>query len=66
MKKRPNPWLVFFSLGAQIAVVMYVAVSIGQSLDKKTGTLKPWWTMGACIIGLVAIIRLIVNQTRKF
>lgn len=66
MKKQPNPWRIFFSLGFQIAIVMYAAVYIGQSLDKQTETTKPWWTMGLCIVGLAAMIRLIVNQTRKF
>jgi hypothetical protein len=52
MKKRPNAWLVFSSLAIQIGVLMYAAVALGQYLDQKNATAKPWWTLGCCVFGL--------------
>ncbi|MGB1971397.1 MAG: AtpZ/AtpI family protein [Flavobacteriaceae bacterium] len=65
MRRRPNSWLLFFSLAFQIGAVMYAAVQFGQYLDLKTKTTKPWWTLGLCVFGLVAIIKLIYNQTKS-
>ncbi|MDB2702390.1 AtpZ/AtpI family protein [Flavobacteriaceae bacterium] len=65
MKKRPNAWLVFSSLAIQIGVLMYAAVALGQYLDQKNATAKPWWTLGCCVFGLVIIIRRIIQQTKK-
>ena len=65
VKKQPRAWLVFFSLGIQIGVLMYAAVKLGSHLDQKTQTDKPWWTLGLCVFALLSILKLIFNQTRK-
>jgi len=65
MKKRPSAWLVFSSLAIQIGVLMYAAVALGQYLDQKNATVKPWWTLGCCVFALLIIIRRIIQQTKK-
>jgi RsiW-degrading membrane proteinase PrsW (M82 family) len=65
MKKQPNAWLIFSSLAIQIGVLMYAAVSLGQFLDQKNATSKPWWTLGCCLFGIIVIIQRIIQQTKK-
>ncbi|MDG1053157.1 MAG: AtpZ/AtpI family protein [Flavobacteriaceae bacterium] len=65
MKKRPNSWLVFFSLAVQIGLTMFLAVKAGNYFDTKYSTSKPFFTLGMCLFALLAVIRLIVHQTKK-
>jgi len=65
VKKRPNAWLVFFSLAIQIGLTMFLAVKVGDYLDTKYVTSKPWFTLGLCLFALIAVLRLIVHQTKK-
>ena len=65
MKKQPNVWLVFFSLAIQIGLTMLLAVKVGDYLDTKYATSKPWYTLGLCLFALIAVLCLIVNQTKK-
>jgi F0F1-type ATP synthase assembly protein I len=65
VKKRPNAWLAFFSLAIQIGLMMFLAVKAGEYLDTKYATSKPLFTLGLCLFALIAVIRLIVHQTKK-
>jgi uncharacterized membrane protein len=65
VKKQPNAWLVFFSLAIQIGLTMFLAVKAGDYLDTKYVTSKPWFTLGLCLFSLIAVLRLIVHQTKK-
>jgi uncharacterized membrane protein len=65
MKKQPNSWLVFFSLAIQIGLTMFLAVKAGEYLDTKYTTSKPWFTLGLCLFALLAVLRLIVHQTKN-
>jgi len=66
VKKRPNTWLVFFSLAIQIGLTMFLAVKAGDYFDTKFATSKPWFTLALCLFALIAVLRLIVHQTKKF
>ena len=65
MKKQPKSWLVFFSLGFQIGIVMYAAIMLGRFLDIKFDTSTPWFTLALCVFAMIAILKLIITQTRK-
>ena len=65
MSKRPNSWLLFSSLAFQIAIVMYFAVFFGQQLDEQQNNEKPYFTLTFSLFGLVAILVLIIKQTKR-
>ncbi|MGB1449257.1 MAG: hypothetical protein ACPG8F_05380 [Flavobacteriaceae bacterium] len=44
---------------------MYFAIQLGSYFDAKITSEKPWATMVMAIIAMVAILRLIINQTKK-
>ena len=64
MKKQPNRWLIFSSLAFQIGAIMYGAVWIGQYLDTFYENQKSLFTLLLTVFGLVAIIYLIIKQTK--
>ncbi len=65
MKKRSNRWLLFSSLVFQMAGLMYLAVFFGQKLDTAQGNAKPYFTLVFSVFGLIAILFLIVKQTKR-
>ena len=44
---------------------MFFAAKAGNYLDTKYTTSKPWFTLGLCVFGLLAVLRLIIHQTKK-
>jgi len=44
---------------------MYLAVKGGNQLDDQFNNSKPWITLGLSVLGMIAIIKLIINQTRR-
>lgn len=64
-KNQPNSWLFFTGLGLQIGVTVYVMAYLGDILDKKYQTPKPYFAFGLVIIGLVASIYSAVKQLNK-
>ena len=64
MKKQPNRWLIFSSLAFQIGAIIYGAVWIGQYLDTFYENQKSLFTLLLTVFGLVAIIYLIIKQTK--
>ena len=64
MKKQPNRWLTFSSLSFQIGAVVYGSIWLGQYLDTFFGNQQSLFTLSLTVFGLVAIIYLIIKQTK--
>lgn len=64
MKKQPNRWLTFSSLALQIGAIMYGAIWLGKYLDTFYGNQQSLFTLALSVFGLVAIIYLIIKQTK--
>jgi hypothetical protein len=64
VKKQPNRWLTFSSLAFQIGAIMYGAIRLGKYLDTFYGNQQSLFTLALSVFGLVAIIYLIVKQTK--
>ena len=64
MKKQPNRWLTFSSLAFQIGAVVYGSIWLGQYLDAFFGNQQSLFTLSLTVFGLVAIIYLIIKQTK--
>ena len=64
MKKQPNRWLTFSSLAFQIGAVVYGSICLGQYLDTFFGNQQRLFTLSLTVFGLVAIIYLIIKQTK--
>ena len=65
MKKQPNKWLVFSSLFFQIAIIMYLFIQIGSFLDSKTDYDKEFYSLIFSALGIIIILFLISNQSKK-
>lgn len=65
MRKQPKSWLVFSALAFQIGLIMFAAVRAGDYLDTAYGFQKPYTTLFFSALALVAIIRLIIQQTKR-
>ena len=65
MKKQPNKWLVFSSLFFQIAIVMYLFIQLGSFLDSKTDSDKEFYSLIFSALGIIIILFLISNQSKK-
>ncbi|MBT6160660.1 AtpZ/AtpI family protein [Flavobacteriaceae bacterium] len=64
MKKRPNRWLFFSGLAFQIGIVMYLCIWLGDYLDGPSG--KHHYTLLLSIFGMIAIIWIIISQSKRF
>ena len=64
MKKQPKRWLTFSSLAFQIGAIIYGAVWLGKYLDTFYENQKSLFTLLLTVFGLVAIIYLIIKQTK--
>jgi F0F1-type ATP synthase assembly protein I len=64
VKKQPNRWLTFSSLAFQIGAIMYGAIWLGQYLDTFYGNQQSFFALVLSVFGLVAIIYLIIKQTK--
>lgn len=63
--KPPKRWLVFSALALQIGGVMYFAALVGRYLDQKQNHDKPLFTLLFCLFGLIAIVYMILKQTKN-
>tara|TARA_B100000614_G_scaffold261986_1_gene293550 strand:- start:604 stop:804 length:201 start_codon:yes stop_codon:yes gene_type:complete len=66
MKRQPNKWLIFSSLFIQIAIVMYLMVSLGFWIESKIDVDKKIPTLICSVIGVVSVIFMIKKQTKNF
>ncbi|MBR98666.1 MAG: hypothetical protein CMC57_01685 [Flavobacteriaceae bacterium] len=66
MKRQPNKWLIFSSLFIQIAIVMYLMVSLGFWIESKIYTDKKIPTFICSVIGVISVIFMIKKQTKNF
>ncbi len=66
MKRRPNKWLIFSSLFIQIAIVMYLMVSIGLWIEYQIQTEKKIPTLICSVLGVISVIFMIKKQTKNF
>lgn len=66
MKRQPNKWLIFSSLFIQIAIVMYLMVSLGFWIELKIYTDKKIPTLICSVIGVISVIFMIKKQTKNF
>ena len=65
MKKQPNKWLVFSSLFFQIAIIMYLLIKIGSFIDSKYSSNKDFYSLIFSALGIIIILILISNQSKK-
>ncbi len=66
MKRQPNRWLIFSGLFFQIAIMMYLMISLGEWIESKLVTDKKVPTLICSIIGIISVIFLIKKQTKNF
>lgn len=66
MKRQPNRWLIFSGLFFQIAIMMYLMISLGEWIESKLATDKKVPTLICSIIGIISVIFLIKKQTKNF
>ncbi len=66
MKRRPSKWLIFSSLFIQIALVMYLMISIGSWIESKFELDQKIPTLIFSILGVISIIFMIKKQTKNF
>ncbi len=66
MKRQPNRWLIFSGLFFQIAIMMYLMISLGEWIESKLITDKKVPTLICSIIGIISVIFLIKKQTKNF
>ncbi|MFQ3340407.1 MAG: hypothetical protein ACI9TK_000058 [Flavobacteriaceae bacterium] len=66
MKKQPNRWFTFSSLAFQIGGIMYGTIRLGQYFDNYYGHKGNLFSLALSVFGLVAVIWLIVKQTKRF
>ena len=66
MKRRPSKWLIFSSLFIQIAVLMYLMISLGSWIESKLELDQKIPTLLCSILGVISIIFMIKKQTRNF
>lgn len=68
-KKGPNRFLQLSSIGAQMAVAVYLAAAAGKWLDEKYPSNKKWFTIGltlfAVALSLYSILRQVNELNRK-
>ena len=66
MKRRPSKWLIFSSLFIQIAVLMYLMISLGSWIESKLELDQKIPTLLCYILGVISIIFMIKKQTKNF
>jgi len=66
MKRRPSKWLIFSSLFIQIAVLMYLMISLGSWIESKLELDQKMPTLLCSILGVISIIFMIKKQTKNF
>ncbi len=66
MKRRPSKWLIFSSLFIQIAVLMYLMISLGSWIESKLESDQKIPTLLCSILGVISIIFMIKKQTKNF
>lgn len=66
MKKQPNKWLFFSGLAFQIAIIMYLATSLGQYIDQRYNHSNQIASLFFAAIGLIAVLWLVYRQSKKF
>ncbi len=66
MKRRPSKWLIFSSLFIQIAVLMYLMISLGSWIESKLELDQKIPTLLCSILGVISIIFMIKKQTKNF
>ncbi|MCB0504743.1 MAG: AtpZ/AtpI family protein [Cyclobacteriaceae bacterium] len=69
LKKKQKPlknYLQFSGLAFQLLAAVLVGYWIGHWLDEKTGTSKPWYTVGLMAVFIVAtMVRVIRELTNE-
>ena len=66
MKRRPNKWLIFSSLFIQIAIVMFLMVSIGLWIENQIQTERKIPSLIFSLLGVISVIFMIKKQTKNF
>ena len=66
MKRRPSKWLIFSSLFIQIAVLLYLMISLGSWIESKLELDQKIPTLLCSILGVISIIFMIKKQTKNF
>ena len=65
-KNKPlKSWAFFTGLGLQIGVTVYIMAFLGEKLDAKFETSKPYFAFGLVMFGLIASIYSVVKQLNK-
>lgn len=65
MKRQPNKWLVFSGLAIQIGILMYFMIHLGLWIESKASVNSKLPTLLCSLVGLVAIVYLILKQSKK-
>jgi ATP synthase protein I len=63
MKKQQNNKLLrFTSLGIQMLVIIGGFSALGNYLDGKYHSERPWWTLGLALFGIFTSLYLIIKE----
>lgn len=64
-KKQPNSFIKYTGIAMQMLAVIGVSVWLGNYLDTKNNTLKPYYTLVFSLIGIFASIYLAIKDFIK-
>ena len=64
-KKKLNPYLRFGGMVFQMLSVILLGALLGNWLDRKLNTPKPYYTLGCAFIGVILSMVLIIRDIKK-